>query len=165
MSTPAPRRCKDCVVDGVTTNRPLADGVPGPRCTTHARAWRKRSQRLAHERRLESDFQISAEVYWALYEAQGGKCFVCAVATGKSKRLAVEHDHRKCADEAATIGLPPPHPPEKGCPNCINALTCSRCNRLVAFLNVEQLARAIQLLVDPPARKILNQLRERGILK
>lgn len=146
MSTLAPRRCKDCVTEGVKTNRPLAEGVPGPRCVTHARAWRKRSQRLAHERRLESDFQISPEQYWALYEAQGGRCFICAVASGKSKRLAVEHEHGLCDD----------HPPEKGCRRCIRALTCGRCNRLVAFLGVEALARAIELLVDPPARKVLN---------
>lgn len=144
-------RCKDCPPE---TQRPTPH--PGPRCATHHRAWRKRSQLLAHGRRVESGYQITSEQYWALYEAQGGRCHVCRKASGKSKRLAVEHDHRKCADEAAAAGLPPPHPPEKGCPNCITCLACGRCNRLVAFLDVPALCRAIQLLTDPPARKVLN---------
>lgn len=128
---------------------------PGPRCATHHRSWKKRSRELAHARRLESKFSITAEIYWALYEAQGGKCFICQVASGKTKKLAVEHDHRKCAEEAAAAGLPPPHPPEQGCPNCIRCLSCGRCNKLIAFLGVEALCRAIEVQVDPPARKIL----------
>ncbi len=34
-------------------------------------------------------------MYWALYEFQGGKCYVCQVATGKKRRLAVDHEHNK----------------------------------------------------------------------
>jgi hypothetical protein len=136
--------CKDCRAEGVATKRPAPH--PGPRCATHHRAWRHRQRAQAHGRRLVADFGITSEQYWAIYAAQNGKCFICQVATGKSKRLAVEHDHTLCDD----------HPPENGCPRCIRGLTCSRCNRLIAFLGVDALCRAIQLLTDPPARRLLT---------
>lgn len=136
--------CKDCRAEGVTTSRPAPN--PGPRCDTHHRSWRKRAQALAHGRKLEAGYGITSAQYWALYRAQGGVCAVCRIATGRTKRLAVEHEHGLCDD----------HPPEQGCPRCIRALTCGRCNRLVAFLGVEALCRAIELLTDPPARKVLR---------
>ena len=141
--------CVDCRREGVTTVRPAPYGGPrSKRCTTHHRAWRKRSRALAHGRMLQKTYDITPEQYWALYEAQGGRCFVCRVASGKSKRLCVEHEHGFCDD----------HPPERGCPKCIRALTCGRCNRLVAFLGVEALARAIRLISDPPARRLLTSM-------
>jgi arsenate reductase-like glutaredoxin family protein len=45
-----------------------------------------------------------------------------------------------------------------GCPYCIRALLCGRCNKLVAFLDEEALARAIIVLVDPPARRVLRKI-------
>jgi hypothetical protein len=38
-------------------------------------------------------YGITPEQYWALYEAQGGACYICQRATGKTKRLSVDHDH------------------------------------------------------------------------
>lgn len=147
-------RCVDCLESGDDPKgtRKLAtrdDGTlqPGPRCVTHQRARRKVVSQAAHERKIDVNFELTPELYQALYESQGGKCFVCRKATGKTKRLAVEHDH----DLAKEHG----HDPKKGCLRCIRALCCGRCNRLVAFLDVEALGRAIELLTDPPARKIL----------
>jgi hypothetical protein len=142
--TVQPRRCKDCVIEGVTTLRPTPH--PGPRCSTHHRAWRQRAKNLAHERHLAADFELTPEQYWMLYAYQNGLCFICRKASGKSKRLAVEHEHGLCDD----------HPPDHGCLRCIRALCCGRCNRLVAFLDVEALCRAIELLTDPPARKLFG---------
>lgn len=139
-----PRRCKDCLTEGVTTIRLVKH--PGPRCTTHHRGWLKRNKDLAHGRRLVSGFGITSKQYWELHKAQGGKCFICQIATGASKLLAVEHEHGLCDD----------HPPEQGCPRCIRCLSCGRCNRLIAFLKVDALRRAIEVLTDPPARKILE---------
>lgn len=136
--------CKDCLTEGISTNRPAIH--PGPRCVTHYRAWKRRSGQVSHARHIQNVYGITEEQYNALYEAQGGRCFVCGVATGASKRLAVEHEHGLCDD----------HSPERGCKRCIRGLCCGRCNRLVAFLGVEALTRAIQLIVDPPARKILS---------
>jgi Recombination endonuclease VII len=139
--TTRPRCCKDC--PPAANRRPAPH--PGPRCATHHRDWSKRNKDLAHGRRVENGYGITVAQYWELYAAQGGRCFVCRKATGATKRLAVEHEHGLCDD----------HPLENGCPRCIRALTCGRCNRLVAFLDVEALCRAITLLTDPPARKVL----------
>lgn len=134
-------RCKDCPPE---SKRPAPH--PGPRCSTHARAWKKRSKDLAHARRLESGFGMTAEQYWTLIAAQGGKCFICQRATGKARRLAVDHDHRCDAG----------HPHDHGCPRCWRAALCSPCNVMIGRLGVEALCRAIEVLTDPPARKILD---------
>jgi hypothetical protein len=135
--------CKDCRAYGILTSRPAPH--PGPRCVTHHRAWRKRTKANAHGRMVEVQYGITAEQYWRLYAAQGGVCAICRKANGKTKRLAVEHEHGLCDD----------HPPDRGCPRCIRCLSCGRCNRLIAFLGPDALRRAIGVLEDPPARKVL----------
>jgi ATP-dependent helicase YprA (DUF1998 family) len=62
-----------------------------------------------------------------------------------AKRLAVEHNHDLCDD----------HPPDVGCPRCIRCLACGPCNKILGMLNVAALRRAIKVLTDSPARKIL----------
>lgn len=137
------RPCKDCRAEGLPLTRPVK--FEGPRCATHWRVERKRRTEHAKDLRITANFEITPEEYWALYAAQGGCCFICRMAKGHVRRLAIDHDHRCQAG----------HPPEKGCRKCIRGLVCKRCNRLVAFLGPEALARAIQLLTDPPARAIL----------
>lgn len=154
MTTAIVKRCKDCVAEGIDPKgaRKLAmkpDGQlqPGPRCITHHRARKRHLRDVAHGRRLESNFELTPEQYWALYALQGGKCFGCRRATGKTKRLAVDHDHELAAEHG--------HPPEKGCIRCVRALLCSPCNQIIGRLGVEALCRLIQVLTDPPARKWL----------
>lgn len=143
---PPTKICKDCRKEGITSNRPAP--YPGPRCLTHHRIADKRRKELIHGRHVEKNFGITSQQYWALYAAQGGRCAICWFATGKSKRLAVEHEHGLCDD----------HPPEQGCPRCIRCLSCGRCNKLIAFLGPAALRRAIVVMEDPPARKILAGL-------
>lgn len=146
-----PVLCVDCIKEGVTTFRAIVEGC-GPRtplCLTHKRARKKAASARAHELRTEKNFEISAELYWDLYAAQGGRCYVCRVASGKTKRLAVEHDHEVAKNECG-------HDPAKGCPHCIRGLACGRCNRLVAFLGPDALARAITLQVNPPAQRFFK---------
>lgn len=145
--------CKDCIADLLNVEprsgwRPAPH--PGPRCTTHHRAWVKRSKGLAHARTVESTYEITAEEYWAIYAFQGGRCAICAHATGKSKRLAVDHDHK--------MALECGHDPNHGCRRCIRGLLCSRCNRWGVPLFLEAVIRAINYLTDPPARKVLQQV-------
>jgi len=140
--------CKDCTAEGVTTKRKMAtrpDGSlqPGPRCVTHHRAARKRTKNRAHERRIETTYSITPEDYQALYELQGGHCFICGVATGKVRRLSVDHDHKICTD----------HSPVMGCPKCIRGLLCLRCNQLIGWYGIESLCRAVFYLQNPPARQ------------
>lgn len=135
------RRCKDCIAEGVTTNRSAPH--PGPRCVTHHRAKRKADRLRAHARRTEATYGISGEEYWELYEAQGGRCVICQKATGATKRLAVDHDHSMCDD----------HPPEKGCPKCIRGILCGPCNQLIGRYDNAALRRAIDYVDNPPAQR------------
>lgn len=150
MSEPKPKRCKDCVAEGVTTTRKLAvdrTGAlrPGPRCVTHWRARRKFVSANAHASRLAANFELTPEQYWALYAMQGGKCFGCRRATGRTKRLAVDHDHE--CDRG--------HDPKKGCIYCVRCLLCGQCNQIIGRLDVAALLRLIEVLTDPPAKRWL----------
>ena len=131
-------QCVDCLKDGVTTKRPAPHGGPrSARCATHWRAWRKRSQSLAHARKVETTYGITSEEYWALFDAQGQRCYVCQRSNGTVKRLCVDHDH--------VTGE-------------VRSLLCMPCNNIVlGRYGVEALQRAIEVLTDPPARKVLGR--------
>ena len=137
--------CKDCTAEGATTHRPAP--FSGPRCATHHRLVTAQRKARAHERRTEANFGITGEQYWAIYHGQGGRCYICQWAKGITKRLAVDHDHKKCGDA---------HPAEQGCPQCVRALLCGPCNQMIGRLGVEALERAIVVLTDPPAQEILR---------
>lgn len=140
------RFCKDCFPNGYVPGRPIRMAPhPGPRCATHWRTELARRKLAQHGRHVEGTYQITQQEYVAIYEAQGGVCYVCRKATGKTKALAVDHDH-KC-----TAG----HDPKVGCRLCIRALLCSRCNRMIGFLDVDALQRAIEVLLNHPAQAIL----------
>lgn len=64
------------------------------------------SSAKAHAAMVEKVYGLSADGYAALLEVQGGKCAICR-ARPKSKRLAVDHDHKTTA---------------------VRGLLCSRCN-------------------------------------
>jgi len=153
-------RCKDCVREGTDPRgrRKLArgpDGVlkPGPRCVTHDRQKARADRDRAHARRVRSRFGITGEQYWSLYQWQEGRCYVCRRARGLSKRLCVDHEHGRCDT----------HPPDRGCPDCIRALLCSRCNQLIGWLDPEALFRAVLVLRCAPARAVLARRRSDAV--
>ncbi|WP_237113499.1 endonuclease domain-containing protein, partial [Mycobacteroides abscessus] len=37
------------------------------------------------------NFGLTPEDYWKLYEYQNGRCYLCQRASGRTKRLAVDH--------------------------------------------------------------------------
>jgi hypothetical protein len=90
---------------------------------------------------------MTPEQYNLLKQFQGGTCAICEKATGAARNLAVEHEHGMEGCE---------HPPEKGCPRCWRGLACKRCNRLIAYMDVDTLVRAILFLTDPPARRLFR---------
>lgn len=103
----------------------LAD-VPkgGSRCRACASA-------ATHAARLEKVYGIDAEQYDALLELQGGKCAICR-ARPKSKRLAVDHDHKSGA---------------------VRGLLCSRCNHELlgaGWDSIAVLSAAVAYLNTPP---------------
>lgn len=135
-----PVRCKDCLAAGIKTARPAP--YTGPRCTTHARAKKKADRRRAHGLYVERTYGLPAEKYWKLYDAQGGKCFICRRATGAARHLAVDHDHACCPELPA-------------CGKCVRFLGCGPCNSLLAHVRDDPLVllRAIEVLVWPPAQR------------
>lgn len=117
----ASRPCKDCEPG---SKRPTPH--PGPRCVTHHREVTKARRLKARELRVERVYGLTPEQYEALYEAQGRRCAICWRARGRTKRLAVDHDH------------------ETG---VVRGLLCVTCNRVVlGRYSMEALIRAARYL-------------------
>ena len=113
---------------------------------TRAEADRIKAQKLkAFFRHIEKTYGLSEAGYRALYAAQGGKCYICRKATGKSRMLAVDHNHTT----GEVRGL-----------LCSGSQSANTCNRLIAIYSREALARAVEYTSPegPPARKILRAL-------
>lgn len=137
------RQCKDC---GPGSKRPAPH--PGPRCATHWRIFRKAQKARAHEAYVLASYGLQPGDYELLYAAQGGRCWICQRATGASRRLSVDHDHKAGCD----------HDPKKGCRRCVRGLLCRRCNDLLGHVrdDTDALYRCLWYLANPPARQILG---------
>ncbi len=83
------RVCKDCE-PGSKRPAPYA----GPRCATHSRAHKKARSKAAHEKRVQAVYGLLPGQYEELYAFQGGLCYICRRANGKTRRLSVDHDHK-----------------------------------------------------------------------
>lgn len=85
-----------------------------------------------HESMVEKTYGITGDDYATLLKRQGGKCAICR-ARPRSKRLAVDHDHKSGA---------------------VRGLLCSRCNHDLMGAAWDSLAIAVALwhyLNTPPA--------------
>ena len=116
------------------TNRPIVE-KSGGRCATHWRAERKRRKAAAHERRVQKVYGLSDGDYDRLYEAQGGVCAICRRATGASRRLSVDHDHRT---------------------GVVRMLACRPCNDMLGHGrdDPEFFRRAAEMLESTPAQRL-----------
>lgn len=146
--------CPRCEELGLPlTRKPYSK--PGPsdkkiRCGEHFRERRTMIREKAHAYRTQKNYGISKEDYNAIYEYQGGRCAICQRATGKTKMLAVDHQHNKEGCD---------HAPEVGCRNCVRCLACNTCNTVVlGRYGVASLIRAIFVQIDPPAQRYFNGL-------
>lgn len=86
----------------------------------------------AHAATIEKTYGITGDDYDSLLKAQGGKCAICR-ARPRSKRLAVDHDHKTGA---------------------VRGLLCSRCNHDLLGSAWDSLAMAVALwhyMNTPPA--------------
>lgn len=86
----------------------------------------------AHSSMIEKTYGLTSEQYDALLERQGGRCAICR-ARPKSKRLAVDHDHKT---------------------GVVRGLLCSRCNHDLLGSAWDSLAMATALwhyMNTPPA--------------
>lgn len=131
------RSCVDCESEGVTSRRKAPH--PGPRCVTHWRAKRSERKDVSWERRLITIYGITADEYYAILEAQGGKCYICQRATGLGrKRLSVDHCHKT---------------------GYIRGILCSFDNRLLGHARdlIDFFQRCIDYLRNPPAYAIIGK--------
>lgn len=130
---PRTRSCKDCEPG---SRRPAPH--PGPRCATHWRAFKKASSKRGHERMVIKTYGLSVGEYDQRYQAQGGRCAICQVATGASKRLAVDHNHKTGA---------------------VRGLLCGKCNRFIGHLrdSADAFLRAYKYLRDELEYEVANE--------
>ena len=116
------RTCSVCSVEYA------ADMLTGKRC-------RACVSNLAHSKRIVETYGLSADDYKELLVFQGGVCWIC-LRHPRSKRLAVDHDHKTGA---------------------VRGLLCRGCNRdVLGHLREDQGAflRASSYLDEPPARRL-----------
>lgn len=124
------------------------DGKKGPKqihekyCYSCKLKVKKVSRLAAKEARVERTYGITKEQYDALYEFQGGVCYLCRRAKGIYRRLQVDHDH------SCTAG----HPPEVGCILCVRGLVCGTDNKVIgqARDDAQYFLRGAEYLLDPP---------------
>lgn len=131
--------CRDC---GSTTRKLVG---PPWRCGACGRAAKARRSERAWELRIQRDFQLSASQYRGILAAQGGVCALCRRATGKTKRLAVDHDHRCCK-------APPT------CGKCTRGVLCGPCNQWLGRMRdaVPFGFAVVHYLESPPALAVTH---------
>jgi hypothetical protein len=104
------------------------------RCTAKVRRTRGDA---THDRTVSQRYGMQLGDYAKLYAVQGGVCALCLRATGRSRRLSVDHDHKTGE---------------------VRGLLCRTCNDLLGHARDEAtfFHRAIAYLVTPPARVVLS---------
>ncbi len=97
----------------------------------------------AHSSRLKATFGITPEQYQALYDASGGRCYLCGRKSGRN--MAVDHDHKT----GEVRGLLCPDV-DWGC----NLKVVPRFDRSPD--PVAMVHRLLNYLTEPPARAVLG---------
>jgi hypothetical protein len=97
------------------------------------------TRRLARDKRLRAQYNISADEFDLIWKSQGGMCPICEeslTARGTPKILNVDHDHA----DGLTRGI-----------------LCGYCNRrVVGNLTFAKVKRIYEYFLNPPATKALG---------
>lgn len=110
---------------------------------------------------IQAKYGLTPQDYRDLYVAQHGVCYICRTAKGKNpddpkgsggRRLGVDHNHALGNTKAAVRGL-----------LCTGGPTT--CNRIIGWLTVYQLKRAVQLLETAPAQTVFSARAEIEAIK
>ena len=121
--------------------------IPSRRCATHRRVDVKATRVRRQAYLLDRRHDITEAEYQELYEAQGRKCaFPRCRATGKVKRLAVDHDHDMAEQVCG-------HERERSCRRCRRGLLCGPHNQDLMGRFAGDLEDAIAYRDNPPARR------------
>jgi len=130
------KKCRDC-----PPSSGRAAPYPGPRCASHHREIKRVRRQAAHEKRVGKVYGLKPGQYEQLYAAQGGVCYICRRANGRTKRLSVDHDH--------VTGF-------------TRGLLCTTCNKYIlghSRDDVEMLQRAVSYLLRPPAFDVIGKVK------
>lgn len=130
--------CKDCKAERERRGKPRPAAVrpvlagSGGRCHTHNVQRKRLVKAGAHERRVQKVYGLKPGQYGEIYLFQKGVCAICRRATGATRNLSVDHDHRN---------------------GQVRGLLCRPCNDLLGHLrdDVEAARRIYGYLVAPPA--------------
>lgn len=111
---------------------------PGPRCASHWRVERDRRKKASHDKRVQQVYGLEPGEYAKLYAFQGGKCWLCRRATGKTRRLSVDHDHSDGA---------------------VRGLLCRPCNDMLGHARDESevFRRAVWYLEDKTPYELMKE--------
>jgi hypothetical protein len=126
---------KPCARCGGTKGPVFAERKFCYRCSSLVK---KAAAEKAHRAMTARVYGLSDGDYDKLYEAQNGRCALCQVATGRTKRLAVDHDHATGE---------------------VRGILCSVCNRMLGHGRdrTDFFLRVIEYLTAPPARDVLGK--------
>ena len=129
--------CKDC---GRKKGPRQIDQM---RCFTCQRIVKAAAANRSHGLHILTTYGITSEEYTALWQFQGGKCAICVKASGATRRLAVDHNH-KCPTKS--------HDPKLGCPECVRGLLCGKCNVFLGYIRDDASigGRIGRYLTEPP---------------
>lgn len=143
MSVSGP--CKDCLAELHPPKTVRPSTYPGPRCATHHRVQVLLRKTAARDKRIEDTYGLTPADYEAILAYQEGTCAICQRASGKTRRLSVDHDHSCCKGTTS-----------KGC--CVRGLLCRPCNRLLGHLrdDPKALIRAADYLTNWPSALARN---------
>lgn len=119
------------------------------RCFTCQKIADRKARAKRHENHIQTTYGITAAEYKQLLAFQAGKCAICCRATGRSKRLAVDHSH------ACQEG----HEPKVGCRACVRGLLCSTCNEYIGRMHDDPRVgdRLAKYLRTPPWQSLRGQ--------
>jgi len=82
------------------------------------RRYRRKNGEALNLRRAEREHGSDyTQVFAAMWDGQGGRCYLCGQEMIRSK-ANVDHDHACC-------------PPRRSCSACRRGLACHRCNALI----------------------------------
>lgn len=68
-------------------------------------------------------YQLTPELYQALFDYQDGLCGICLKEDGSGRRLAVDHDRRCCSGK-------------RSCGKCVRGLLCYSCNTKLGWFEI-----------------------------
>lgn len=125
---------KPCARCGTNKGPKFRDRKYCYRCTSIVKS---DASNRAHRARVAKVYEIQPDDYDRMYAVQSGRCAICRRATGKSRRLSVDHDH--------STGK-------------VRGLLCRTCNTMLGHARDDPMffMRAWLYLTDPPANQVLE---------